>query len=141
MSAPTEAGSYTLTVTIAETANTFGGTASVHFTVARTQLAVPTLGDSGANKLTAVYEDEIAVLPITGFDPLTMGVYGVAVSIDGSNENVRHTFTLKMQITMNGYRVVRMRFCLYGRLKNRQIRCPGLSSYSAVCSQSKLSCL
>ena len=88
MSAPTEAGSYTLTVTIAETANTFGGTASVHFTVARTQLAVPTLGDSGENKLTAVYEDEIAVLPITGFDPFTMGVYGVAVSIDGSNVSI-----------------------------------------------------
>ena len=88
MSAPTEAGSYTLTVTIAETANTSGGTASVHFTVARTQLAVPTLGDSGENKLTAVYEDEIAVLPITGFDPLTMGVYGVAVSIDGSNVSI-----------------------------------------------------
>ena len=88
MSAPTEAGSYTLTVTIAETANTFGGTASVHFTVARTQLAVPTLGDSGKNKLTAVYEDEIAVLPITGFDPFTMGVYGVAVSVDGSNVSI-----------------------------------------------------
>ena len=88
MSAPTEAGSYTLTVTIAETANTFGGTASVHFTVARAQLAVPTLGDSGENKLTAVYEDEIAVLPITGFDPFTMGVYGVAVSIDGSNVSI-----------------------------------------------------
>ena len=83
--APVEAGSYTLTVTVAESQNRLGGSASVQFTVSRMKLAAPTLGEGGESSRTEDFAREIMTLPLTGFDPVTMGVSGIAVSVNGSN--------------------------------------------------------
>ena len=83
--APVEAGSYTLTVTVAESQNRLGGSASVQFTVSRMKLAAPTLGEGGESSRTEDFAREIMTLPLTGFDPVTMGVSGIAVSVNGSD--------------------------------------------------------
>ena len=83
--APVEAGNYTLTVTVAESQNRLGGSASVQFTVSRMKLAAPTLGEGGESSRTEDFAREIMTLPLTGFDPVTMGVSGIAVSVNGSN--------------------------------------------------------
>ena len=83
--APVEAGSYTLTVTVAESQNRLGGSASVQFIVSRMKLAAPTLGEGGESSRTEDFAREIMTLPLTGFDPVTMGVSGIAVSVNGSN--------------------------------------------------------
>ena len=83
--APVEAGSYTLTVTVAESQNRLGGSASVQFIVSRMKLAAPTLGEGGESSRTEDFAREIMTLPLTGFDPVTMGVSGIAVSVNGSD--------------------------------------------------------
>ena len=83
--APVEAGCYTLTVTVAESQNRLGGSASVQFTVSRMKLAAPTLGEGGESSRTEDFAREIMTLPLTGFDPVTMGVSGIAVSVNGSD--------------------------------------------------------
>ena len=128
--APTEAGSYTLTATIEETANCTvaknGGRVETAFTIARKQVVIPTV-----EKQTIVYDGKNHTPILTGLDENCLAVANTGITNVGEYEV---EFTLRNENNYEWTTGTRenVRVCYYEVVQatNEWVKAPALSAVS-----------